>query len=186
MDSMSETNSNLRWYVLRTVTQQERKVKLHIESEVIASGLQAFVSQVLIPIEKVFQIRNGKKVTKEKIFYPGYVFVEADLTQGEVKHLLRQTPGVLGFLGNNDPEPLRQTEVMRLLGKVDELIENEEEVVGTFMVGESIVVTDGPFNSFTGVIEEVNNEKKKLKVTVKIFGRKAPLELSFYQVAKES
>ena len=81
MDSMSETNSNLRWYVLRTVTQQERKVKLHIESEVIASGLQAFVSQVLIPIEKVFQIRNGKKVTKEKIFYPGYVFVEADLTQ---------------------------------------------------------------------------------------------------------
>lgn len=186
MESMSETN-NLRWYVLRAVTQQEKKIKLHIESEVAASNLQAFVSQVLIPIEKVFQIRNGKKVTKEKNFYPGYVFVEADLSQGEVKHLLRQTPGVLGFLGgDSNPEPLRENEVKRLLGKADELNENEEEVVGSFMVGESIVVTDGPFNSFTGVIEEINHEKKKLKVTVKIFGRKTPLELSYYQVSKES
>ncbi len=182
---MSE-NSNLQWYVLRAITGQERKIKLHIENEVASLGFQAYVSQVLIPIEKVFQIRNGKKVTKEKNFYPGYVFVEADLTQGEVKHLLRHTPGVLGFLGNGDPEPLRQNEVMRLLGKVDELIENEEEVVGSFMVGESIIVTDGPFNSFTGIIEEINHEKKKLKVTVKIFGRKTPLELNFSQVIKES
>jgi transcriptional antiterminator NusG len=153
---------------------------------VASLGFQAYVSQVLIPIEKVFQIRNGKKVTKEKNFYPGYVFVEADLSQGEVKHLLRHTPGVMGFLGINEPEPLRQSEVMRLLGKVDELIENEEEVVGSFLVGESITVTDGPFNSFTGIIEEINHEKKKLRVTVKIFGRKTPLELSFSQVAIEA
>jgi transcriptional antiterminator NusG len=182
---MSETG-NLQWYVLRTITGQENKIKLHIESEVITLGLKEHVSQVLIPIEKVFQIRNGKKITKEKTFYPGYLFVEANISQAEVRHLLRQTPGVLGFLGNKEPEPLRQHEIMRLLGKMDELIEKEEEVVSSFMIGESIIVTDGPFNSFTGVIEEINQEKKKLKVTVKIFGRKTPLELNFSQVIKES
>jgi len=182
---MSETNENLRWYVLRAITGQERKIKLHIETEVASYGYQAYVPQVLIPIEKVFQIRNGKKVTKEKNFYPGYVFVEADLTQDGIKHLLRYTPSVMGFLGTGDPEPLRYHEVMRLLGKADELSENEDEMVGTYLVGESVTVTDGPFNSFTGVIEEINHEKKKLKVTVKIFGRKTPLELGFSQVVKE-
>ncbi|MDD3330222.1 MAG: transcription termination/antitermination protein NusG [Bacteroidales bacterium] len=181
---MSE--SNKQWYVLRTITGHEKKIKQHIESEVLSRGLQEFVSQILVPIEKVYQIRNGKKITKEKNFYPGYIFVEADITQGEVKHLLRHTPSVLGFLGNNDPEPLRPAEVMRLLGKVDELVEMEEEMVSSFIVGESITVIDGPFNSFSGVIEEINNEKKKLKVTVKIFGRKTPLELGFNQVTKES
>jgi transcriptional antiterminator NusG len=182
---MSETK-NLQWYVLRTISGHENKIKIHIENEIISLGLKEYVSQILIPIEKVFQIRNGKKVTKEKTFYPGYVFVEADLSQGEVKHVLRNTPGVLGFLGSNNPEPLRPHEIMRLLGKVDELIESEEEVGDTFLVGESIIVTDGPFSSFTGIIEEINHEKKKLKVTVKIFGRKTPLELNFSQVVKES
>ncbi|MDR1878644.1 MAG: transcription termination/antitermination protein NusG [Bacteroidales bacterium] len=181
---MSETGK-LQWYVLRAIAGQEKKIKLHIDTQVEILGFQAYVAQVLIPVEKVFQIRKGKKVTKERNFFSGYVFVEADLTMAEVKHLLRNTPGVLGFLGINEPEPLRDHEVMRLLGKVDELIENEEEVVSSFMVGESIIVTDGPFNSFTGVIEEINHEKKKLKVTVKIFGRKTPLELGFYQVMKE-
>jgi transcriptional antiterminator NusG len=181
---MSET-SNLQWYVLRTLTGQERKIKLHIESAVATLGFQESVSQVLIPIEKVFQIRKGKKVTKEKNFFPGYVFVEADISLGEVKHLLRNTPGVLGFLGIGEPEPLRPTEVMRLLGRADELAESEAEMTGSFMIGESIVVTDGPFNSFTGTVEEINHEKKKLKVTVKIFGRKTPLELNFTQVVKE-
>jgi transcriptional antiterminator NusG len=182
---MSETENKLQWYVLRAITGKEKKIKSHIEMESASLGLQGHVSQVLIPIEKVFQIRKGKKVSKEKNFYPGYVFVEADLTQGEVKHLIRHTPGVLGFLGVEDPEPLRRHEVMRLLGKVDELSENEDEVIGSFLVGESVTVTDGPFNSFTGIIEEINNEKKKLKVTVKIFGRKTPLELNFSQVVKE-
>ncbi|MDR0606091.1 MAG: transcription termination/antitermination protein NusG [Bacteroidales bacterium] len=181
---MSETGK-LQWYVLRTISGHENRIKLHIENEVLILGLKDYVSQILVPIEKVFQIRNGKKVTKEKTFFSGYLFVEADLSQAEVKHLLRHTPGVMGFLGSNEPEPLRPHEVMRLLGKVDELIENEEEVVSSFMIGESIIVTDGPFNSFTGVIEEINHEKKKLKVTVKIFGRKTPLELNFSQVIKE-
>lgn len=182
---MSET-SNLQWYVLRTLTGQERKIKLHLENAIASRGFQEYVPQILIPIEKVFQVKKGKKVTKEKNFYPGYLFVEADLEQGEVKYLLRHAPGVMGFLGIGEPEPLRQNEVMRLLGKADELVEREEEMIGSFMVGESIVVTDGPFNSFTGIIEEINHEKKKLKVTVKIFGRKTPLELNFSQVAKES
>ena len=182
---MSETESKMQWYVLRTITGKERKIKAHIESAVTILGFQDYVSQVLIPMEKVFQIRKGKKVTKERNFYPGYVFVEADITQGEVKYMLRHTPGVLGFLGIEDAEPLRRHEVMRLLGKVDELAEREDEVVGSFMMGESVTVTDGPFNSFTGIIEEINHEKKKLKVTVKIFGRKTPLELSFSQVVKE-
>ena len=181
---MSETSK--QWYVLRTITGHEKKIKQHIESEVLSRGLQEFVSQILVPIEKVYQIRNGKKISKEKNFYPGYVFVEADLSQGEVKHLLRHTPGVLGFLGNNTPQSLRPAEVMRLLGKVDELSEMEEELVSSFIVGESITVIDGPFNSFSGIIEEINNEKRKLKVTVKIFGRKTPLELGFNQVTKES
>lgn len=181
---MSETNK--QWYVLRTITGHEKKIKLHIESEVLSKGLEEFVSQILVPIEKVFQIRNGKKVSKEKNFYPGYVFVEADLSQGEVKHILRHTPSVLGFLGKDNPQPLRPSEVMRLLGKVDELSEMEEELMSSYIVGESITVIDGPFNSFSGIIEEINNEKKKLKVTVKIFGRKTPLELGFNQVTKES
>ena len=182
---MSETN--LKWYVLRTITGREKKVKQHIETEVAARNFQDYVSQVLIPIEKVYQVRNGKKISKEKNFYPGYIFVEADLSQGEIKHLLRQTPSVLGFLGTgNEPEPLRESEVKRLLGKVDELIENEEEMVYSFIEGESITVIDGPFNNFSGVVEEVNQEKKKLKVTVKIFGRKTPVELNFSQVVKEA
>ncbi len=181
---MSETEK--KWYVLRAITGHERKIKQHIESEVLKKGLQDYVSQVLVPVEKVYQIRNGKKITKEKNFYPGYVFVEADMSLLEVKHLLRQAPGVMGFLGTNDPEALRETEVMRLLGKVDELMEMEEELVPSFIVGEAITVIDGPFNSFSGIIEEINDEKKKLKVTVKIFGRKTPLELRFNQVTKES
>lgn len=181
---MSDTNK--QWYVLRTITGHERKIKQLIENEVSNRGLQEFVSQVLVPIEKVYQIRNGKKVSKEKNFYPGYVFVEADLSHSEIKHLLRYTQSVLGFLGGDKPQPLRPAEVMRLLGKVDELSEMEEELVSSYIVGESITVIDGPFNSFTGIIEEINNEKKKLKVTVKIFGRKTPLELGFNQVTKES
>jgi transcriptional antiterminator NusG len=183
---MSETESGLQWYVLRTITGQEKKIKLYIESKVATLGFQDYVSQVLIPIEKVFQIRKGKKITKERNFYPGYVFVEADLSQGEVKHLLRFVPGVFGFLGTEEPSPLRHHEVMRLLGKADELSENEGEYAGSFLVGEAITVTDGPFNSFTGIIEEINHEKKKLKVTVKIFGRKTPLELNCSQVVKEA
>jgi len=176
-----------KWYVLRAIGGKEKKVKEYIEHEVARRNLGDLVSQVLIPTEKVYQIRSGKKISKERTFFPGYVLVEAALV-GEVPHLLRHAPNVLGFLGSKDgePVPLRKSEINRILGKVDELNASDEELNVPFFVGETVKVIDGPFNSFTGVIEEVNEEKKKLKVMVKIFGRKTPLELSFMQVEKES
>lgn len=174
-----------KWYVVRAVSGSEKKVKQYIESEISRLGLQDYVSQVLIPVEKVYQIRKGKKISAERNYFPGYVLIEAVLT-GEIPHIIRNIPGVLGFLGSGfEPSPLRPSEVNRILGKVDELSGKEEELNVPFIVGETVKVTDGPFNSFTGVIEEINEEKKKLKVMVKIFGRKTPLELSFMQVEKE-
>jgi len=176
-----------KWYVLRAIGGKEKKVKEYVDNEINRLKLQDFIAQVLIPTEKVYQIRNGKKISKERIFYPGYVLIEANLV-GEIPHILKDIPHVIGFLGDpktNDPIPLRAAEVNRILGKVDELAGNEEELNVPFYVGETVKVIDGPFNSFSGVIEEVNEEKKKLKVMVKIFGRKTPLELSFMQVEKE-
>ncbi|HOP04886.1 MAG TPA: transcription termination/antitermination protein NusG [Tenuifilaceae bacterium] len=176
-----------RWYVLRAIGGKEKKVKEYVESEINRLNLTDLISQVLIPTEKVYQIRNGKKVSKERIFYPGYVLIEAALI-GEIPHILKDIPNVIGFLGDprtGEPIPLRQSEVNRILGRVDELAESDEEINVPFFVGETVKVIDGPFNSFSGVIEEVNDEKKKLKVMVKIFGRKTPLELSFMQVEKE-
>ena len=175
-----------KWYVVRAISGNEKKVKQYLESEINRLNLQDFISQVLIPTEKVYQVRNGKKISKERSYLPGYVLVEAVLV-GEIPHIIRNIPGVLGFLGSKDePVPLRPAEVNRILGKVDELSEQGAELSVPFIVGETVTVTDGPFNSFSGVIEEINEEKKKLKVMVKIFGRKTPLELSFMQVAKES
>ena len=174
-----------KWYVVRAISGNEKKVKQILESEISIQHLQEYISQVLIPMEKVYMIRNGKKVSKERNFFPGYVLVEAILT-GEIPHLIRNIPGVLGFLGaKGEPHPLRPSEVKRILGKFDELSEQGEEVNIPFIIGETVTVIDGPFNSFSGVIEEINEEKKKLKVMVKIFGRKTPLELSFMQVQKE-
>lgn len=175
-----------KWYVIRAISGKEKKVKEYLESEIARLGLQSYISQVLIPTEKVFQIRKGKKISKERNFFPGYILIEAVLT-GEIPHTIKSIPNVLGFLGTKgEPDPLRPSEVKRILGKVDELSEMGEEVNIPFIIGETVTVTDGPFNSFSGVIEEINEEKKKLKVMVKIFGRKTPLELSFMQVEKES
>lgn len=176
-----------KWYVLRAIGGKEKKAKEYIENEISRLKLQDYVSQVLIPTEKVYQIRSGKKISKERNFFPGYVLVEAALV-GEIPHILKNVTHVIGFLGVKGeelPTPLRLSEVKRILGKVDELAEGDEEINVPFYVGETVKVIDGPFNSFTGVIEEVNEEKKKLKVMVKIFGRKTPLELSFMQVEKE-
>ncbi|MBM3403463.1 MAG: transcription termination/antitermination factor NusG [Bacteroidetes bacterium] len=174
-----------KWYVVRTISGSEKKVKQYLDNEIVNSKLQEFISQVLIPTEKVYQIRNGKKIVKEKNFFPGYVLIEAALV-GEVPHIIKNIPGVLGFLGSKgEAHPLRPSEVNRILGKFDELAEKGEEYTVPFIVGETVTVIDGPFNSFSGVIEEINEEKKKLKVLVKIFGRKTPLELGFMQVAKE-
>ena len=147
--------------------------------------LSTHVSQVLIPVEKHASLRNGKRVVKEKISLPGYIFVEANLV-GDVAHTLRFMPNCLGFLGGLDePSPVPQSEINRMLGTA-EVTEIEDTVDIPYVVDETGKVTDGPFSGFSGVIEEVNAEKHKLKVMVKIFGRKTPLELSFMQVEKES
>ena len=181
------SDNSKKWYVLRAIGGKEKKVKEYIENEIANGDLKGFVDQVLIPTEKVYQIRNGKKISKERNFFPGYVLIEAALV-GEVAHTLRNFPNVIGFLGDTkggDPVPMRQSEVNRILGRVDELAENDEELNIPFVVGETVKVIDGPFNGFNGTIEEINEEKKKLQVMVKIFGRKTPLELSFMQVEKE-
>jgi transcriptional antiterminator NusG len=179
---MSEVEK--KWYVLRAISGKEAKVKEYLETDIQNSNLGEYVSQVLIPTEKVYSNRNGKKIVKERNYLPGYVLVEAALV-GEVPHHLSNTPNVIGFLGGAKPVPLRQAEVNRILGKVDELQDSGEDIVIPFIVGETVKVAFGPFSGFSGVIEEVNNEKKKLKVMVKIFGRGTPLELSFMQVEKE-
>jgi len=174
-----------KWYVIRAISGSEKKVKLYLESEISRLNLENYISKILIPIEKVYQVRNGKKISKERNLYPGYVLIEATLV-GEIPHIIKNVPNVIGFLGTKgEPNPMRQSEVNRILGKVDELAEQGEEVNVPFIVGESVKVIDGPFNSFSGIIEEINEEKKKLKVMVKIFGRKTPLELGFMQVEKE-
>ena len=176
-----------KWYVVRAVSGKEKKVKEYLELEITRAKLNSYVDQILIPTEKIFKIQNGKKVNKEKVYLPGYVIIEAALV-GEVKHVIKSIPNVIGFLGTEkggEPVPMRLTEVNRILGKVDELSESEEEIKIPFVVGESVKVIDGPFNNFSGVIDEINEEKKKLKVMVKIFGRKNLLELSYMQVEKE-
>jgi transcriptional antiterminator NusG len=175
-----------KWYVLRVVNGKEKKIKQYIDSEISRLGMQDYVTQVLIPMEKVIQIRGGKKVSKERNIFPGYIMLEGMLV-GEIPHMLKNITGVIGFLGSKtgDPVPLRQSEINRILGKVDEMAGAEETMLNTFVVGETVKVIDGPFNTFSGVIEEINEEKKKLKVMVKIFGRKTPLELNYMQVEKE-
>ena len=180
-----------QWYVLRAIGGKEKKVKEYIDAEVRHLNLEHLVSQVIIPTEKVYTIRNGKKVSKERVSYPGYVLVEAAMVD-EVPYVLRNTPNVLGFLGETKEEsqrliatPVREAEVARILGRVDQMSAGEEENEIPFFVGETVKVTDGPFSSFSGIIESVDEERKKLTVSVKIFGRKTPMELSFMQVEKE-
>ncbi len=175
-----------KWYVVRAVSGQENKVKAYIETEINRLGMSDYISQVLVPTEKVVQVRDGKKIAKDKVYFPGYVMIEANLV-GEIPHIIKSITGVIGFLGEvkgGDPVPLRLSEVNRMLGKVDELSVNTDTQNIPFNLGETIKVVDGPFNGFNGTIEKINEEKRKLEVMVKIFGRKTPLELSFMQVEK--
>ena len=175
-----------KWYVVRAVSGQENKVKGYIESEIVRLGMEDYLSQVLVPTEKVVSQKDGKKITKERIYFPGYVMIEANLT-GELPHIIKSIAGVIGFLGETrggDPVPLRMAEVNRMLGKVDELAVSVDHGLIPYEIGETVKVVDGPFNGFNGTIEKVNEDKRKLEVMVKIFGRKTPLELSFTQVEK--
>lgn len=180
---MAETGK--KWYVLKAVSGKEAKVKEYIDAEIKHNQLlQDHVSQVLIPTEKHATLRNGKRVVKEKISVPGYIFIEASLV-GDVAHTLRFMPNVLGILGGLDnPSPVPQSDINRMLGTAEES-ELTDDTAIPYAVDDAVKVTDGPFSGFSGVIEEVNAEKRKLKVMVKIFGRKTPLELSFMQVEKE-
>ena len=175
-----------KWYVLRAVSGKEGKVKEYLEALMKKDDLLAAnVGEILLPTEKYAQLRNGKRVVKEKLFLPGYVLVEANL-QGEVAHTLRFMPNVLGFLGGLDnPTPVRQADINRILGTAEDITIKSEEVAIPFNIDDAVKVTDGPFSGFSGIVEEVNAEKRKLKVMVKIFGRKTPLELSYNQVEKE-
>ena len=172
--------------MLRAVSGKEGKVKEYLEALMKRDDmLAANVGQILLPTEKYAQLRNGKRVVKEKLFLPGYVLVEANL-QGEMAHTLRFIPNVLGFLGGMDnPTPVKQADINRILGTAEETVIKNDDIAVPYMVDEAVKVTDGPFSGFSGVIEEVNSEKRKLKVMVKIFGRKTPLELGFNQVEKE-
>ncbi|MCR5313806.1 MAG: transcription termination/antitermination protein NusG [Bacteroidaceae bacterium] len=175
-----------KWYVLRAISGKESNVKEYIELDMKNHGYGEYVSQVLIPTENVIKVANNKRTETKRNLLPGYVLVEAALV-GEIPHMLRNTPGVLGFLGGQDkPTPIRQAEVNRMLGIEvvgEEPIQEVSHV--DYLVGESVKVTDGPFSGFDAIIEEVNADKCKLKVSVKIFGRITPLELSFTQVTKE-
>ena len=176
-----------KWYVVRAVSGQESKIKDYIASEIDRLGYSKMLEDILVPTEKIVQIRNGKKVSKEKTYFPGYIMIKADLS-GEVPHVIKSVPNVIGFLGETkggDPVPLRQSEVNRMLGKVDEFsLQEESDIIIPFIHGENVKVIDGPFNGFDGTIEKINEEKRKLEVMVKIFGRKTPLELSYMQVEK--
>jgi len=183
--------ADVKWYVVRAVSGQERKVKTYLDNEIARNGMEETITQVLIPSEKVYEMRNGKKRVRERNFFPGYMLVSADLSFGETQHLITSIPGVIGFLGaggmgtSEDPVALRQNEVNRILGKVDEVEETEETLGTPFIIGEGVKVMDGPFSGFTGTVEEVFEDRKKLNVTVKIFGRNTPVELNYVQVEKD-
>ena len=181
---MSETE--MKWYVLRAVSGKEAKVKEYLEKAIVNNDvLKDNVGEILLPTEKYAVLRNGKRVIKEKLYLPGYVLIQARL-QGEVAHTLRFMPNVLGFLGGLDnPSPVKQADINRILGSAEESTIEVAEVAVPYNVDDAVKVTDGPFSGFSGIIEEVNAEKRKLRVMVKIFGRKSPLELSFSQVEKE-
>jgi transcription termination/antitermination protein NusG len=174
-----------RWYVVKAIAGKENKAKEYIDKEIARLGLNNLVSNVLIPTEKVYSVRNGKRVSKERTLFPGYIFVEATL-EGEVIGVIRNIPNVLDFISEKGgkPVPMQDFEVKRILGQVDQMMDNNEELSEPFIIGETVKIIDGPFKNFSGVIEELNLEKKKLKVIVKIFGRKTPVELSFIQVEK--
>lgn len=177
-----------KWYSLRVISGKEKKIKERIEQEIQRSGWKDYVTQILVPTEKVYKIRNGKKVISERNILPGYILVEADSTRfsGEMIQSIANVPNVIHFLGKNNPIPMRESEANRMLGRVDDSQDAGESLIEPYIVGETVKITDGPFSDFVGDIQEVNEEKKKLKVIVKIFGRGTEVELNFMQVEKQT
>ncbi|HEY6083341.1 MAG TPA: transcription termination/antitermination protein NusG [Chitinophagaceae bacterium] len=188
MEAAINPAQETKWYVLRVVSGKEKKVKEYLDADIRRSGWGGIITQIFVPVEKVYKVQNGKKVMREKNFYPGYVMIEAadgKMTEEIISHI-NNTTNVIHFLGKDKPIALRKTEVNKMLGKVDEMADQGLTMSEPFILGETIKIIDGPFNDFNGTIEEVNEEKKKLKVTVKIFGRATPVELNFMQVERIS
>ncbi|MHA7877802.1 MAG: transcription termination/antitermination protein NusG [Bacteroidota bacterium] len=179
-----------QWYVLKVVSGQEKKVKSYLEAELARQQLSSYVTQILIPVEQVYEMRGGKRKTKERNFFPGYVLICAELLDGRVRHIIKNIPGALGFLSvrgwgaSKEPVPLRQAEINRILGKLDEGDVGDLPLEASFTVGEMVKVIDGPFNGFSGSVQEVFEERKKLNIAVKIFERNTPIELNYVQVEK--
>ena len=192
VEKAEKAEKESKWYVLRVVSGKERKIKEYIDKDIVRNGWTTIVKQVFLPVEKVYKVVNGKKVMRERNFYPGYIMIEVadgklndDMIQSmssisNVMHFLTDGKGSKGNIIS-----LRKAEVNKMLGKVDEMSDAGGMTMSEpFIIGETIKIIDGPFNDFNGVIEEVNDEKKKLKVQVKIFGRATPVELSYMQVEK--
>jgi transcriptional antiterminator NusG len=177
-----------KWFVLRVISGKERKLKEAIDFEVERNQWEEAVTQILVPTEKIYKIRNGKKIIQEKNMFPGYIYMEVDDNRinGDILNHITSINGVINFLGGKNPESLRSSEVQKLLGKVDEMAEMGESLNEPFIINETVKIIDGPFNDFLGTIEEIYDEKKKLKVIVKIFGRRTPVEVNFLQVEKVS
>lgn len=175
-----------KWYVLRVVSGKENKIKEYLEMDLSRMGYADIVTNILVPTEKVYKVKNGKKVIKEKNLFPGYIYIEAieGKFNGDIISHIASTTNVINFLGGRKPEPLRQSEAQKLLGKIDAIDSMDEALNEPFLVNETVKIVDGPFNDFTGSIEEIFDEKKKLKVIVKIFGRRTPVEVNFSQVEK--
>ena len=184
-----ENLQDTKWYVLRVVSGKEKKVKEYLDKDITRNDWGKFIKTVFLPVEKVYKVQNGKKVMRERNFYPGYVMIEVETGKlnDEIISTIKNMTNVIHFLGKEDPIALRKAEVNKMLGKVDEMSGAGGMTMSEpFIVGETIKIIDGPFNDFNGTIEEVNDEKKKLKVTVKIFGRATPVELNYMQVEKMS
>ena len=171
------------WYIVHTYSNFEKKVAESIREQAEATGLSDAFEEVLVPTEEVVEMRRGQKINAERKFFPGYVLVKMDMSD-QAYHLVKETPKVTGFLGaQNKPAPVSQTEVDRILHQVQEGIERPKPSV-TYQVGDQVRVMDGPFQSFSGVVEEVDEERARLKVEVSIFGRATPVELEYGQVER--
>lgn len=174
----------MKWYVIRCSSGQEKKAYKHIDAEFKKQNLYEVVKRMVIPTKKEVYIKNGKKINREVNYFPGYILIETEMGP-EIQHIIKETSGVINILGSKDkPEPMRTEEVKRILGKIDNFVEEGTSTNLEFIIGENIVIADGPFANFNAIVEEVNYDKKKLKVGIKIFGRRTPVDIDFSQVIK--